>query len=198
MLMAASSLLRANDRPTQDDVEAALGGVLCRCTGYRKIVDAVLDVGNRHQRVVPATGHAVGARIAKLDGASKLTGAEEVGADAYPAASLGLRAVRPPHASARFSLGSFDALKHRHPGLVLVLTAADVPRNAYGIYPDIKDQPVLAEGHVRYRGEAVLALVGDRATLEGISDRDLPITWEPLPPLIEPNAALAASAPVLQ
>ena len=36
-----------------------------------------------------------------------------------------------------------------------VLTAADVPANGYGIYPDIKDQPVLADGEVRYRGEAV-------------------------------------------
>ena len=42
-----------------------------------------------------------------------------------------------------------------------MLTAADVPFNGFGIYPDIKDQPVLADGQVRYRGEAVLALVGD-------------------------------------
>ncbi len=197
MLMAASSLLRANSRPSQAEVETALGGVLCRCTGYRKIVDAVLDVGNRHQRVVPATGHAVGAPIAKLDGVGKLTGAEKFGADACPADSLWLRALRSPHASARFSLGSFDELKRRYSGLVLVLTAADVPRNAYGIYPDIKDQPVLAEDQVRYRGEAVLALVGDRVTVEGISDQDLPITWEPLTPVIEPSAALAEGAPVL-
>ncbi len=197
MLMAAASLLRGNSRPNQAEVEDALGGVLCRCTGYRKIVDAVLDAGNRRQKVMPAAGQAVGARIVKLDGVSKLTGAEKFGADAFPADSLWLRAVRSPHASARFALGPFDDLKRRYPGLALVLTAADVPRNAYGIFPDIKDQPVLADGHARYRGEAVLALVGDRATVEGIPDAAVPIAWEPLAPVTEPQSALAEGARVL-
>jgi CO/xanthine dehydrogenase Mo-binding subunit/aerobic-type carbon monoxide dehydrogenase small subunit (CoxS/CutS family) len=197
MLMAAASLLRNNRRPVREDVEDALGGVLCRCTGYRKIVEAVLDAGSHRQRIVPATGQAVGASIAKLDGVAKLTGAEKYGADAFPADSLWLRAVRSPHASARFTLGSFDDLKRRYAGLALVLTAADVPRNGYGIYPDIKDQPVLAESHVRYRGEAVLALVGDRQAIETIPDSALPIAWEPLAPIVEPEAALAQGASVL-
>ena len=45
MLIAAASLLRRNHKPSQTEVEDAIGGVLCRCTGYRKIVDAILDVG---------------------------------------------------------------------------------------------------------------------------------------------------------
>ena len=39
--------------------------------------------------------------------------------------------------------------------------------NSFGIFPKMKDQPVLAPGHVRFRGEAVLALVGTRAAVEG-------------------------------
>jgi aldehyde oxidoreductase len=197
MLMAAASLLRGNRRPNRSEVEDALGGVLCRCTGYRKIVDAVLDAGSARAVAAPAVGSAVGASIVKLDGAAKVTGGEKFGADAYPADSLWLRAVRSPHASATFSLGSFDEVKRRHPGLVLVLTAADVPRNAYGVYPDIKDQPVLADGHVRYRGEAVIALVGDRTAIEAIADGDLPIAWQPRTAVVEPEAALAGGAPVL-
>jgi CO/xanthine dehydrogenase Mo-binding subunit/aerobic-type carbon monoxide dehydrogenase small subunit (CoxS/CutS family) len=197
MLMAAASLLRGNRRPSRAEVEDALGGVLCRCTGYRKIVDAVLDVGSVYTALSPAVGTAVGASIAKMDGAAKLTGAEKFGADSYPADCLWLRAVRSPHASAGFILGSFEDLKRRHPGLALVLTAGDVPQNAYGIYPDIKDQPVLAEDHVRYRGEAVIALVGDRAAIETIADEELPIAWQPRPAVTEPDAALAAGAPVL-
>ncbi|MHC4695609.1 MAG: (2Fe-2S)-binding protein [Planctomycetota bacterium] len=45
MIMAAYSLLEANPNPTEDEVRRGLEGNLCRCTGYRKIIDAVLAVG---------------------------------------------------------------------------------------------------------------------------------------------------------
>ena len=58
----------------------------------------------------------------------------------------------------------------RTPGLVAILTAEDVPgENSFGIFPQLKDQPVLAPGHVRFRGEAVLALVGTREAVESVS-----------------------------
>jgi len=45
MLLAAHALLRDNPRPTDADVRVALAGNLCRCTGYTKIIDAVLACG---------------------------------------------------------------------------------------------------------------------------------------------------------
>jgi carbon-monoxide dehydrogenase small subunit len=42
MLLAAHALLRDNPSPSADDVRVALAGNLCRCTGYTKIIDAVL------------------------------------------------------------------------------------------------------------------------------------------------------------
>ncbi len=47
MIMAAHALLQENPRPSEGDVCRALEGNLCRCTGYRKIVDAVLSLANR-------------------------------------------------------------------------------------------------------------------------------------------------------
>ena len=43
MVMAATSLLRENPDPTEDEVRAALKGNLCRCTGYHNIVQAILS-----------------------------------------------------------------------------------------------------------------------------------------------------------
>jgi len=45
MIMTAKALLDRNPRPTEGDIREALAGNLCRCTGYKKIVDAILSVG---------------------------------------------------------------------------------------------------------------------------------------------------------
>jgi aldehyde oxidoreductase len=198
MLMAAADLLAREARPSEAMVLDALGGVLCRCTGYRKIVEAILDVAGTGATSTPRSGAAVGARIAKLDGIGKLTGAERYGADTAPVDALWLRVVRSPHASATFTLGDLAPLHAKHPGLVRILTAADIPgANSFGIYPDIKDQPVLADGFVRFRGEAVLALVGDAATIEALTDAEIPIVWQVKGPVIGIDAALAPDAPAL-
>ncbi len=199
MLMAAQDLLTRNPAPAEAEVMDALGGVLCRCTGYRKIVEAVLDVAGSGLGETPAAGEAVGARLAKVDGVQKLTGAEVYGADRAPADALWIRALRSPHARARFSIGDLGPLRAAHPGLVALLTARDVPgSNAFGIYPVGKDQPVLAADEVRFRGEAVLLLIGDRNSIESIRDAEVPIDWQPLDPVQGLDAALAKGAPLVQ
>ncbi|HYC64559.1 MAG TPA: molybdopterin cofactor-binding domain-containing protein, partial [Reyranellaceae bacterium] len=194
MLMAAHELLQKTPSPSRAEVEEALGGVLCRCTGYSKIVDAVLAAKQPLTKVEATSGAAVGARLARVDGEPKVSGREAFGADRVPADALWVRVVRSPHARARFELGDLSALR----GRFTVLTAADVPFNGYGIYPDIKDQPVLADGQVRYRGEAVLALVGDRDAVMAVRDAEIPIRWTPERPLFGVDAPRAAGAPLVQ
>ncbi|WP_395710038.1 molybdopterin-dependent oxidoreductase [Reyranella sp.] len=195
MLMAAEDLLRRARRPSRGEVEDALGGVLCRCTGYGKIVDAVLAVGNGVTVATLGARSAVGARLARVDGVPKVTGTDRFGADAIPADALWIRVVRSPHARARFELGDLAPLRER---LAAVLTAADVPFNGFGIYPEIKDQPVLADGIVRYRGEAVVALVGARHDVLAIRDDEVPITWTVEPPVFGIDAATAPEALLVQ
>ena len=205
MLMAADALLEAN--PDADDtvIRDGIGGVLCRCTGYQKIVEAIAATRDARRSGaavatadLPAAGGAVGSRIAKVDGQPRVLGTARYGADERPDIWLTVRAVRSPHARASFELGDLDAFRARHPGLVDVITARDVPgQNRYGIYPAGKDQPALADGVVRHRGEAVLALVGDDTVLAGIRDADVPIAWTPLPPLRGIDEALAGDAPTL-
>jgi CO/xanthine dehydrogenase Mo-binding subunit/xanthine dehydrogenase iron-sulfur cluster and FAD-binding subunit A len=210
MLMAAADLLARHPASDRAEVEDAIGGVLCRCTGYLKIVEAVLAVGSdpsaqpfdcQHRSVEgsdPVPAPAVGARLPRVDGWPKVAGTDLFGADEAPADALWMRIVRSPHAAARFTLGDLAAIKAATPGLAAILTAADVPgANSFGIFPRLRDQPVLAPGRVRFRGEAILALVGSRAAVEGLSDADLPIAWAPEPSLTGIDAALAPGAPPL-
>jgi aldehyde oxidoreductase len=205
MLMAAAALLARNPAPDARAVEDAIGGVLCRCTGYVKIIEAVLATAtgssaNRAEQAAQSEAPipAVGQSIPRLDGWAKVAGAELFGADAAPADALWMRVVRSPHARARFILGELEAVKALMPGLEAILSHADVPgENSFGIFPHLKDQPVLAPGHVRYRGEAVLALVGSRAAVEGLADSALPIQWSVEPAVKGAEQGLSHDAPVL-
>ena len=47
MLMAATALLRRNPKPTQEDIQIAMVGNLCRCTGYQRIIDAIMEASRQ-------------------------------------------------------------------------------------------------------------------------------------------------------
>lgn len=50
-IMVAKALLDRNPNPTEEEVRTAISGNLCRCTGYQKIVDAIMDTARRMQEV---------------------------------------------------------------------------------------------------------------------------------------------------
>jgi CO/xanthine dehydrogenase Mo-binding subunit/aerobic-type carbon monoxide dehydrogenase small subunit (CoxS/CutS family) len=197
MLMAAEDLLSRHPEPTRSQVEDALGGVLCRCTGYQKIVDAVLSLSLADGERAPGAS-AIGGSLAKVDGPAKVTGREKYGADCAPPEALVVHVFRSPHARAEFSLVDLDKFMAERQGLRLALSAKDVPINRYGIYPTNKDQPVLAEAQVRYRGEAVLAIVGEREAVERLRDEEAPIEYRQLEPVIGIDAAKSKGATLIQ
>jgi CO/xanthine dehydrogenase Mo-binding subunit/aerobic-type carbon monoxide dehydrogenase small subunit (CoxS/CutS family) len=191
MLTASVALLRRDPAPAKGAVEDALGGVLCRCTGYGAIVRAVLDLAG--DDVVAVGGTAVGAAIPRLDGAAKLAGTESFGADLQPDGALLVRAVRSPHAAAGFGFG--DIAGWAAQAGVQVFTAADIPGiNRFGTIPAFADQPALAQTHVRMRGEAVALVAGDPGVIEALDLGDFPVEWQPQEPLADPQAARAPGA----
>src|SRR5882724_8142148 len=198
MLVAATALLDKNHTPNETEVMDAIGGVLCRCTGYRKIINAVLDAqsSTATPEVSPEAGAAVGKRLIRLDGKKKVEGSEIFGADETPAGALAVRAIRCPHHRARFQFGDLDAFVRDHPGIHAVLTAKDVPgKDCYGVIPRFADQPVFAHDEARYRGEAVAAVVGEPAIVEALDPATFPVVWAELPALQEIDAAVATGAP---
>ncbi len=198
MLVAATHLLERRERPSEQEAMDAIGGVLCRCTGYRKIVTAIRAAAEVAPEEVPEVGAAVGARIRRLDGRRKVDGSDIFGADEVPVGCLLLKAVRSPFHRARFRFGDLEAFRAAHPGILAILTARDVPGvNCYGVIPAFADQPVFALEEARFRGEAVAALVGEDAVLEALDLSGFPVEWEELPALFGIDAALAEGAPLI-
>jgi carbon-monoxide dehydrogenase small subunit len=50
MLLSAKALLDENPQPSEEEVRQAISGNLCRCTGYHKIIEAILDVAKNRNR----------------------------------------------------------------------------------------------------------------------------------------------------
>ena len=196
MVTASVALLRQDPAPDEAAITRALGGVLCRCTGYRKIIDAVASVPPALAGA-GAAGHA-GAAIRRLDGAPKLDGTEAFGDDVAPPDTLEILVIRSPFPRAGFRFGDLDGWLAGQAGLAAVLTAADVPgRNVFGVIPAFADQPAFAEDVARFRGEAVAAVVGTPETIRGFDPATFPVTWQELPPVMTPAEAEASGAPLL-
>ncbi|HTR65558.1 MAG TPA: molybdopterin cofactor-binding domain-containing protein, partial [Terriglobales bacterium] len=199
MLVSATALLEGNAWPSESEVMDALGGVLCRCTGYRKIINAVLDTSAVGTQICsPEAGGAVGQRVVRLDGKSKVEGTEIFGADEIPADALALRVIRSPYHRARFHFGDMEAYIVDNPGIETVLTAKDVPGvDCYGVIPPFADQPVFAHEESRHRGEAVAAIVGQSEVVEQLDLSKFPMTWDELPSRLTIDEALAPGAPLI-
>ncbi|MER9766455.1 molybdopterin-dependent oxidoreductase [Mesorhizobium sp. M0189] len=198
LLVAATALLDRTPYPSEAETQDALGGVLCRCTGYRKIVAAVMDAWRHADGLdprMPLSGHAVGSSPIRLDGVPKVTGVEKFGGDSFPMDALSVLVIRSPHYHAAFSFGDLDGWVKSRPGIAGVFTAADIPgKNCFGVIAPFADQPALAEAFSRFRGEAVALVAGEREAIVDLDLADFPVSWTELPHFLEPCEAQAGAA----
>jgi aldehyde oxidoreductase len=196
MMISAAALLREVPKPNVAQVQDALGGVLCRCTGYRKIIDAVVAVGTTGIPEISVKGD-VGDPIARLDGAAKVDGSERFGDDVAPDGALVVLVIRSPFAHAAFEFGDLDLMRASE-GVEAVLTAQDIPgSNLFGTIPGFIDQPVFAETETRFKGEAVAAIIGEAEFIAAYHIEDFPVTWQALRAVQDVTEAQTGDAPQL-
>ncbi|AGI67922.1 molybdenum hydroxylase family protein [Octadecabacter antarcticus 307] len=191
MMVSAVALLRENPTPNVRQVQDALGGVLCRCTGYRKIIDAVVGTAP----VARDDAGIVGDPIRHIDALNKVSGAQTFGDDIAPMGTLEIFVIRSPHARAAFQLGDVDAFVVNTNGVEATLSAIDIPgRNLFGVIPQFVDQPVFAEAEARFRGEAVAAIIGTPEAIRNFNPATFPVTWTKLDAVTDVTSAQAAGA----
>lgn len=195
MLISANALLNENPHPTHQEIEDALGGVLCRCTGYKKIVEAVANTHSSISNIAPPqAGAGVGAAISHLDGVPKVTGELTYGSDVIPQDALQVLVVRSPHHFADFEIGDKDGFVESNAGIVAVFDASDIEGvNCFGVIPPFADQPVFAEGTAIYRGEAIAAIVGEPSAIKQLKEGAFPVKWTKRNQALVPSEALAPS-----
>lgn len=199
MVMAATSTLRRNPEAGLDEIKQGLGGNICRCTGYTKILAAVELARDVLNGRAPASaldedagdsfmGHAT----RRLDAPGKVTGATKYAADLWLPNMLHLQVLRSPHPHARI-VRVDTAAARAMAGVHCVLTCDDVPGvDNFGVF--IEDQPVMARGVVRYVGEGVVAVAAETPDIARAALRAVQVEYEPLPALVDPHGAMAEGA----
>src|SRR6185437_6729026 len=204
MVMAATAALRANPFAGREEIKERLGGNICRCTGYQKIVDAVelaRDVGNGRlpahafDEVAAPDGDFIGRNIRRIDAPSKVSGRLKYAGDMTMPGMLHVQVLRSPHPHARIvSLDTSAALAME--GVEGVITSADVPgQDGFGVF--VHDQPVMARDKVRYVGEAIAAVAAEDLLTAKRAAAAIKVEYELLPAVFDPEAAMCPGAPVL-
>jgi xanthine dehydrogenase molybdenum-binding subunit len=200
IVMKAEGFLAKHPEPTREEIAHALLGNLCRCTGYTKVIDAIeLAAAARLGAALPVPDRSglVGSSSARYEGAELALGDRAFVGDMTVEGML--------HGAIRFSdhprarVLRIDTSKaEAHPGVVAVVTAADVPgeRTQGSITRDWRQ--LIAVGEITsYVGDALAAVAADTRHAARAAAALVEVEYEVLEPVVDPFDALEEGAPLL-
>lgn len=202
MVICAKALLDQNLNPTRDEIAFALRNNYCRCTGYKKIIDAVelaAEIkrnGGKIPEVPPITGIG-GQHIHRIDVREKVLGTGLYTDDMEFPGMLYASAVRAeyPRAIVR---GIDTSEAEKVPGIVRIATAADIPgENKIGHIKHDWDTLIPILGYTHYLGDAIALVCGE--TLEAVEQAKklVKVDYKVKEPVFSPHEAMKEDAPLV-
>ena len=199
MMMAAKALLDEKPNPSVEEIKAALRRILCRCTGYKKIIEAVQLAGRfLRKEITPdqvrpdPNGPKIGVNHPRPSAILKACGAAEFSADVKVQGAAELAAVHSPHAHARIK-AIHTAAAEKMPGVIGVMTAKDI-KGTNRLKLVVADRPVLCDTRVRYIGDPVAAVLAETREQAVAAAQAVEVAYEVLPAIKTPAEGLAKDA----
>ncbi len=136
----------------------------------------------------------IGASLVRPDALAKVMGVAQYPSDLITSSMLRLKVVFAHRAHARIITVDTHAASS-YPGVVAVLTAADVPSNAFGLVE--ADQPLLCSDLVRFYGDRVALVIAETQTAADAAAHLVQVEYEELPALSDPHIAMQPDAPLV-
>jgi aldehyde oxidoreductase len=194
MLIAAAGLLHKNLCPSRSEIIEALEGNLCRCTGYKRIIQAVelaAQICRGENRQYSMEKEVIGGEHRRVDAIDKVTGNAKFVEDISIPNLLHAKILRSPHHHAR--LINLDFRKAAElPGIVGIFSAQDIPgMNGFQGYS--LDEPVLTPvgSTVRMLGAQIAIVVATSPELAQAGVEAIEAHYQLLPFTFDMHEALA-------
>ncbi len=201
MVMAGKALLDKNPDPSEEEIRTAIRGNICRCTGYRKIIDGIrltASILRGETKIDPEAekgdDFGVGRRAFRIDVRKKVLGYGKYPDDIEMEGMLHLSAVRSKYARARvLSIDASAALAL--PGVAGVLTAEDVPNNKVGHLQQDWDVMIAVGSVTRCVGDAICLVAAETEEILEKAKKLVKVEYEVLEPVTTIAQAMAPDAP---
>ncbi len=198
MVISAKGLLDKNPDPTRADAADAIKNNVCRCTGYKKIIDGILLAAKYKREGLPEKTEyswKLGERVPRVDVREKVLGYGEYPDDMQVEGMIYGSALRSAYPRARVKAIHTEKAKE-FPGIVAVFTAEDIPGNVKVGHLKKDWDALIPVGKItHYLGDAIALVAGE--TLEAVEEAKklIEVEYEELPMVRNPYEAMEEGAP---
>lgn len=199
MVISAKALIDVNTDPTRLEVIAAIRNNICRCTGYKKIIDGILLSAKILRENISVEGDngvaCVGDKIQRIDAKEKILGTGEYPDDIYLEDMVYASAVRSEYPRAKVLAIHLDRAKELK-GVIDIFTAEDIPGNVkVGHLKQDWDTMIAVGKTTRYLGDAICLVVAESPEILEQAKLLVKVDYEVLEPVLNPFDAMKEDAP---
>ena len=201
MVMCAKALIDKNPSPTPEDVKYAIRNNLCRCTGYKKIEEAILLAAEiiRENREItnPVSTGLLGESMSRVDASAKALGEAKYADDFYMDGMVYGSALRSEYPRAEIlSIDKSEA--ESMDGVLCVMTAEDIPgTQKVGHLKRDWDVIVPVGKTTHYLGDAVALVAAETPEILEKAKKAIKVEYNPLDGVFSPAEAMKDGAPLV-
>ncbi|MYE79045.1 MAG: selenium-dependent xanthine dehydrogenase [Chloroflexi bacterium] len=199
IVMQANNLINHNPEPSRADIEKSLTPHLCRCTGYKKIVDAIQcaaeAIRNEEEVDLPEVDGSIGTRLPKYQAQDLVLGqhryVDDIRMDGLVVGAL--KFSDHPRAVVK-AIDTRAALAH--PGVLRIITADDIPGDRHiGLIRQDRPLMIGLGETTRYVGDVLACVVAETDAIARESVALIDVDYEVLEPVTDMHAAMLAESP---
>lgn len=200
MVLCTKALLDQCDDPTEEQCANAIKNNICRCTGYVKIIKAMLlaaELKRKGKLPQQDPNWRLGAPVHRIDVREKVLGTGLYPDDIYLDGMIHASAVRSAHPRARVLAIHTEEAKAL-PGVVGVFTAADIPgENKVGHLKKDWDTMIAVGEITHYLGDAICIVAAETPEILAKAKSLVRVDYEVLEPVRNPIEAMDPKAPLV-